>query len=79
MYKVNSCLFFLFHIHYINLLLKYIRIVNFIGGPTVSGLDDNDYPSLHGMSMCFSNINQMKLHSKISLPSEIMEHFHRIL
>lgn len=29
--------------------------------------------------MCFSNINQMKVHSKISLPSEIMEHFHRIL
>ncbi|XP_076649143.1 nuclear pore complex protein Nup154 [Halictus rubicundus] len=51
---------------------------NVQGGPTVSGLDDNDYPTLHGMSMCFSNVNQMKLHSKISLPSEIMEHFDHV-
>ncbi|XP_003693542.1 nuclear pore complex protein Nup154 isoform X1 [Apis florea] len=51
---------------------------NVQGGPTVSGLDDHDYPNINGMSMCFSNINQMKVHSKISLPSEIMEHFHRV-
>ncbi|CAK9797720.1 Nuclear pore complex protein Nup154 [Anthophora quadrimaculata] len=51
---------------------------NVQGGPTVSGLDDHDYPNLNGMSMCFSNINQMKVHSKISLPSEIMEHFHHM-
>lgn len=50
-----------------------------LGGPTVSGLDDHDYPNLNGMSLCFPNINQMKAYSKISLPSEIMEHFHRIL
>lgn len=49
------------------------------GGPTVSGRDDHDYPNLNEMSMCFSNINQMKAYSKISLPSEIMEHFRRIL
>ncbi|XP_043248349.1 nuclear pore complex protein Nup154 isoform X2 [Colletes gigas] len=51
---------------------------NVQGGPTVSGLDDHDYPNLNGMSLCFSNINQMKLHSKISLPSEVMEHFHHM-
>ncbi|XP_043796299.1 nuclear pore complex protein Nup154 isoform X2 [Apis laboriosa] len=51
---------------------------NVQGGPTVSGLDDHDYPNINGMSLCFSNINQMKVHSKISLPSEIMEHFHRV-
>ncbi|XP_053970658.1 nuclear pore complex protein Nup154 [Hylaeus anthracinus] len=51
---------------------------NVQGGPTVSGLDDHDYPNLNGMSMCFSNINQMKLHSKISLPSEVMEHFNHM-
>ncbi|OAD62095.1 hypothetical protein WN48_07748 [Eufriesea mexicana] len=51
---------------------------NIQGGPTVSGLDDHDYPNLNGMSMCFSNINQMKVYSKISLPSEIMEHFHHM-
>ncbi|XP_029032284.1 nuclear pore complex protein Nup154 [Osmia bicornis bicornis] len=45
------------------------------GRPKVSGLDDHDYPSSNGMSVCLSNINQMKFHSKISLPSEIMEHF----
>ncbi|XP_076674265.1 nuclear pore complex protein Nup154 isoform X2 [Andrena cerasifolii] len=51
---------------------------NVQGGPTVSGLDDHDYPNLNGMLMCFPNINQMKLHSKISLPSEVMEHFHHM-
>lgn len=50
-----------------------------IGGPTVSGLDDHDYPSLHGSSISLTNINQMKIHSKIPLPSEVMEHFGRIL
>jgi len=49
-----------------------------IGGPTVSGLDDHDYPSLNGASS-LTNINQMKIHSKIPLPSEVMEHFGRIL
>ncbi|XP_071869599.1 nuclear pore complex protein Nup154 [Bombus fervidus] len=51
---------------------------NVQGGPTVSGLDDHDYPNLNGMSLCFPNINQMKAYSKISLPSEIMEHFHHM-
>lgn len=50
-----------------------------IGGPTVSGLDDHDYPNLNGASICLTNINQMKIHSKIPLPSEVMEHFGRIL
>lgn len=51
----------------------------YIGGPTVSGLDDHDYPNLNGISMSLTNINQMKIHSKIPLPSEVMEHFGRIL
>lgn len=50
-----------------------------IGGPTVSGLDDHDYPNLNIASMTLTNINQMKIHSKIPLPSEVMEHFGRIL
>ncbi|KAL0121289.1 hypothetical protein PUN28_008744 [Cardiocondyla obscurior] len=48
---------------------------NVQGGPTVSGLDDHDYPNLNGASMTLTNINQMKIHSKIPLPSEVMEHF----
>lgn len=44
----------------------------------MSGLDDHDYPSLNGASS-LTNINQMKIHSKIPLPSEVMEHFGRIL
>ncbi|XP_043495408.1 nuclear pore complex protein Nup155 isoform X2 [Polistes fuscatus] len=48
---------------------------NIQGGPTVSGLDDHDYPSLNGSSINLTNINQMKIHSKIPLPSEVMEHF----
>ncbi|XP_011313670.1 nuclear pore complex protein Nup155 [Fopius arisanus] len=44
------------------------------GGPTVSGLDDHDYPNLNG-NLSLSSINQMKMHSKIPLPSEVMEHF----
>ncbi|XP_012137924.1 nuclear pore complex protein Nup154 [Megachile rotundata] len=51
---------------------------NVQGGPTVSGLDSHDYPNVNGMSKCFLNMNQMKAHSKISLPSEIMEHFHHM-
>ncbi|XP_020280588.1 nuclear pore complex protein Nup155 [Pseudomyrmex gracilis] len=47
---------------------------NVQGGPTVSGLDDHDYPNL-SVSMSLTNINQMKIHSKIPLPSEVMEHF----
>jgi len=50
-----------------------------VGGPTVSGLDDHDYPSLNGVSMNLTNINQMKIYNKIPLPSEVMEHFGRIL
>ncbi|KAG7189622.1 hypothetical protein KM043_017304 [Ampulex compressa] len=48
---------------------------NVQGGPTVSGLDDHDYPNLNGTSVSLTNINQMKMHSKIPLPSEVMEHF----
>ncbi|XP_029678395.1 nuclear pore complex protein Nup155 isoform X1 [Formica exsecta] len=48
---------------------------NVQGGPTVSGLDDHDYPNLNGASISLTNINQMKIHSKIPLPSEVMEHF----
>ncbi|XP_014476453.1 PREDICTED: nuclear pore complex protein Nup155 isoform X3 [Dinoponera quadriceps] len=48
---------------------------NVQSGPTVSGLDDHDYPNLNGGSMSLTNINQMKIHSKIPLPSEVMEHF----
>lgn len=48
---------------------------NVQGGPTVSGLDDHDYPNLNGASITLTNINQMKIHSKIPLPSEVMEHF----
>lgn len=44
-------------------------------GPTVSGLDDHDYPKLNGNSSSLTSINQMKMHSKIPLPSEVMEHF----
>lgn len=50
-----------------------------LGGPTVSGLDDHDYPNLSGASMNFANINQMRMHGKVPLPSEVMEHFGRIL
>ncbi|XP_046432876.1 nuclear pore complex protein Nup155 [Neodiprion virginianus] len=45
------------------------------GGPTVSGLDDHDYPNLSGTSISFSTINQMRMHGKVPLPSEVMEHF----
>ncbi|KAJ8681583.1 hypothetical protein QAD02_017375 [Eretmocerus hayati] len=48
---------------------------NMQGGPTVSGLDVYDYPNLNGVSLSLTNINQMKMHSKIPLPSEVMEHF----
>ncbi|XP_077271412.1 nuclear pore complex protein Nup154 isoform X2 [Temnothorax americanus] len=48
---------------------------NVQGGPTVSGLDDHDYPNLNGVSVALTNINQIKIHSKIPLPSEVMEHF----
>ncbi|KAG5343295.1 NU155 protein, partial [Acromyrmex heyeri] len=48
---------------------------NVQGGPTVSGLDDHDYPNLNGASMTLTNINQMKMLNKIPLPSEVMEHF----
>lgn len=44
-------------------------------GPTVSGLDVHDYPSLNGMSSSLTNINQMKIAQKMPLPSEVMEHF----
>ena len=67
---------------YLTVILSILHINTthfFSGGPTVSGRDDHDYPNLNEMSMCFSNINQMKAYSKISLPSEIMEHFRRIL
>ncbi|XP_051175538.1 nuclear pore complex protein Nup154 isoform X2 [Leptopilina boulardi] len=43
------------------------------GGPTVSGLDVYDYPNLNGSNLL--NVNHMKIHSKIPLPSEVMEHF----
>lgn len=49
------------------------------GGPTVSGLDVYDYPNLNGASLSLTNINQMRTHSKIPLPSQVMEHFGRIL
>lgn len=55
-------------------LLNLMRY-NIQGGLTVSGLDDHDYPSLNGSSISLTNINQMKIHSKIPLPSEVMEHF----
>lgn len=55
-----------------------IGYISYIGGPTVSGLDDHDYPNLNGASISLTNINQMKIHSKIPLPSEVMEHFGRI-
>ncbi|XP_001605127.2 nuclear pore complex protein Nup155 isoform X2 [Nasonia vitripennis] len=45
------------------------------GSPTVSGLDVHDYPNLNGASLSLTNINQMRTHSKIPLPSEVMEHF----
>ncbi|KAK0174071.1 hypothetical protein PV328_007188 [Microctonus aethiopoides] len=45
------------------------------GGPTVSGLDDYDYPNLNGNLLNLTSLNQMKMHSKIPLPSEVMEHF----
>ncbi|XP_034940368.1 nuclear pore complex protein Nup155 [Chelonus insularis] len=45
------------------------------GGPTVSGLDDYDYPNLNSNMMSLTSLNQMKMHSKIPLPSEVMEHF----
>ncbi|XP_014228329.1 nuclear pore complex protein Nup154 [Trichogramma pretiosum] len=48
---------------------------NVQGNPTVSGLDVYDYPNLNGTSMSLTNINQMRMHSKIPLPSEVMEHF----
>lgn len=52
---------------------------NVQGGPTVSGLDVYDYPNLNGASLSSTNINQMRTHSKVPLPSEVMEHFGRIL
>ncbi|XP_012260855.2 nuclear pore complex protein Nup155 [Athalia rosae] len=45
------------------------------GGPTVSGLDDHDYPNLSSAAMSFANINQMRMHGKVPLPPEVMEHF----
>lgn len=53
-------------------LMKY----NIKGGPTVSGLDVFDYPNLTSMSL--PNFNQIRTHSKIPLPSEVMEHFGRM-
>lgn len=64
-----------------DILIDKLTMINIfaIGGPTVSGLDDHDYPNLNGASMTLTNINQIKIHSKIPLPSEVMEHFGRIL
>ncbi|XP_008546864.1 nuclear pore complex protein Nup155 [Microplitis demolitor] len=45
------------------------------GGPTVSGLDDYDYPNLSNSALNISSLNQIKVHSKVPLPSEVMEHF----
>lgn len=80
-YNVQSKFVTLLSILYFTIILcvLHINTTFFSGGPTVSGRDDHDYPNLNEMSMCFSNINQMKAYSKISLPSEIMEHFRRIL
>ena len=50
---------------------------NFSGGPTVSGLDIYDYPNINSATLI--NVNYMRIHSKVPLPSEVMEHFGRIL
>lgn len=66
-------------------LLQY----NTQAGPTVSGLDVYDYPNLNTLSTNSTsnsysnvlnqvNINQMKMHSKIPLPSEVLEHINHM-
>lgn len=46
---------------------------------TASGLTDHDYPMLAGAPLSLNNLNQIKVFNKIPLPSEIVEHFNRIL
>lgn len=48
-------------------------------GPSASGLTDNDYPNLTGLSKSFANINQLKIVNKVPLPPEVLEHFGSIL
>lgn len=43
--------------------------------PSASGLSDNDYPNLTGLSRNVANINQLKIINKVPLPPEVMEHF----
>lgn len=48
-------------------------------GATVSGLTDNDYPSLALLPAALSGVSQIKTLSRVPLPAEILERFGRIL
>lgn len=60
------------------------RLIDFMNinpqtGSTASGLTDQDYPTLSGMSHVMNNMTQIKCVNNVPLPPEIVDHFTRIL
>lgn len=60
------------------------RLIDFMNinpqtGSTASGLTDQDYPTLSGMSHMTNNMTQIKCVNNVPLPPEIVDHFTRIL
>ena len=49
------------------------------GAPTVSGLNDMDYPSMSNLVTGLSTLKHVTTTNKVPLPPEVMEHFGRIL
>lgn len=50
-----------------------------LGGATVSGMNDSDYPSLNNLSGGLADLKQLRSQFQFPLPREVMEHFGRIL
>lgn len=48
-------------------------------GSTASGFADHDYPTLSGGPHIINNMTQIKCINSVPLPSEIVDHFARIL
>ncbi|KAG5885911.1 hypothetical protein JTB14_032929 [Gonioctena quinquepunctata] len=53
--------------------------INPQSGSTASGLIDHDYPSFAGLPLTLSNMTQIKCINNVPLPTEIVDHFTRIL
>lgn len=53
--------------------------INPQSGSTSSGLTDNDYPTLTGLPLNLNNMSQIKCINNVPLPTEIVDHFSRIL